>query len=152
MSTIKIGWGTRIAVLYGGFVLIIATLVIGSMKQDVSLVSSNYYEQELKYQEVIDAGRNQSALSTPVRLELKGEQILIHFPAEFSGKEVKGTIQFYSPLNEKWDRTISLQRGGTDVAIIKRSALHPTNYTAKLTWTADGMDYYQETKLNLSHQ
>ncbi|MBW7914094.1 MAG: FixH family protein [Taibaiella sp.] len=68
MSTMKFGWGSRIALLYGGFVVLIAALVTGSMRQDFDLVADDYYQQEIAYQNVLDAGKNQSALSAPVRV------------------------------------------------------------------------------------
>lgn len=150
MSTLKVGWGTKIAVLYGGFVILIVTLVAGSMRQSFDLVSSDYYAQELKYQEVLDAGKNSSALSAPLQLNIAKDEVSIKFPAEFQGKDVNGSIHFYSPVNEAWDKTISFNASNNTASVNKR-VLKATSYTAKINWTCGGKSYYQETKINLSN-
>ena len=77
MTIIKIGWGTKITLLYLAFVVLIVTLVTKSMHQTFDLVSGDYYNQELKYQDVIDASKNQAGLSAPVRLYQEDKQLLI---------------------------------------------------------------------------
>lgn len=149
MSTIKIGWGTRIALLYIGFVMIIVTLVVGSMHKRVDLVSDDYYKQELKYQNVIDAGKNQSELSAPVEFNFDTKNVVLSFPKEFAGKDIKGDVHFYSPVQNDWDKTIAIDSKNNTIAI-EKSELRPTNYIAKLSWTTDGKNYYQETPINLS--
>lgn len=150
MSVMKISWGTKIAMLYGGFVALIVILVAGSMRQDFDLVSPDYYGQEIKYQQVIDAGKNQSALSAPVAIHTDEQQVTIAFPAEFEGKTISGKIQFYSAVNAAWDRVVDItaENNSMNVPIAQ---LQCTSYTIKLNWNCDGKQYYQETALNL-HQ
>ena len=151
MSTIKINWGAKIAMVYIGFMGLIATLVVGSMRQNTDLVSTNYYEQELKYQNLIDAGKNQSELSAPVGFTVADDAVKVQFPAEFAGKGLAGTIHFYSPVQTSWDKTLKIEALNNEV-LVKRDLLHPTTYTVKVEWTSEGKKYYQETKLNLSKQ
>lgn len=148
MSTIKINWGARIAVLYGGFVALIVILVAGSMRQDFDLVSKDYYSEEIKYQQVIDAGKNQATLSAPVSVHANETMVSIDFPSEFANKTLTGNIQFYAPVNAAWDKSVKLDMAGNSITI-PRSELHATAYTIKMNWEADGKKYYQETSLNL---
>ena len=76
----KIGWGWKIALLYGGFVLLISTMVIASNRQHFDLVSKNYYDAEIAYQKVIDAGKNQSALSAAITVHASATAVTIEFP------------------------------------------------------------------------
>ncbi len=48
-------WGVGIAIVYILFVLGMLTLVFKSRSQKIDLVTENYYQQELAYQEEIDA-------------------------------------------------------------------------------------------------
>ncbi len=148
MSVMKINWGAKIALLYGGFVALIVVLVAGSMRQDFDLVAPDYYSQEIKYQQVIDAGKNQAALSSPVSVHANETMVSIDFPAEFANKTMNGTIQFYSPVNAAWDKTVKMENTSNSVSV-PRSELHSTTYTIKINWEADGKKYYQETSLNL---
>src|SRR3954466_6335356 len=104
----KISWGWKIALLYGGFVILISSMVIASNRQHFDLVSKDYYEAELGYQKVIDAGKNQSALSQPVSIHANAAAIVISFPDEFRSKVLSGSIQFYSPVNAAWDRSFKI--------------------------------------------
>ena len=61
-------WGARIALLYGGFVVLIVVLVTKSMREDFDLVSADYYNKELAYQNVIEAAKEQATLSEPVKV------------------------------------------------------------------------------------
>jgi nitrogen fixation protein FixH len=148
MTTMKIGWGTRIAFLYGGFVLIIAALVIGSMRQNYDLVSKDYYQQELEYQKTIDAGKNQAALSAPVHLHANESNVVLKFPSEFEGKTLAGKIHFYSPVDAAMDKSFELVAENNSM-FIRRSELHNATYKVKIGWQVDGKEYYQESAINL---
>ena len=50
----KFNWGWKIAILYGGFVCFMLVMVFIASNQKVELVTTNYYEEELKYQSHID--------------------------------------------------------------------------------------------------
>lgn len=148
MSTIKLGWGGRIALLYGGFVVLIAILVTGSMRQEVDLVAEDYYQQEIAYQQVLDAGKNQSALSTPVSIHANETMVTLEFPQEFQDKLINGNINFYAPTGSRGDKLIAMNNV-QDVVNVQRSDLQKTNYTIKISWEADGKQYYQESNINL---
>lgn len=148
MSTIKINWGAKIALLYLGFVGIIALLVVGSMRQSTELVSEDYYHQELKYQTVLDAAQNQAALSAPVAYAFNDNQLVLSFPETFKHKELKGIVKFYSAANSSWDKEMNINttNGNTTLNI---ASLKATSYTMKISWQADGKDYYQENKIKI---
>lgn len=144
----KIGWGWKIAILYGGFVAIIVTLVVGSSRQSFDLVSKDYYKEEIAYQQVIDASKNQSALSEPMAIHANAQAVVIDFPAEFKDKALSGNVQFYSPVNSQWDRNFSLTKEGNSVSI-DRAKLQNTRYKLKISCQVDGKNYYQESELYL---
>ncbi len=148
MSTVKMSWGTRIALLYGGFVVLIVTLVASSMRQSFDLVAPDYYGQEIKYQEVIDAGKNQSALSAPVSLQVTPSNITVNFPTEFKDKALVGTVLFYSPVHAAWDKEIAIAASNNTMEIA-RNVLPGNYYKVKLKWEADGKKYYQESEVSL---
>jgi nitrogen fixation protein FixH len=148
MSTIKINWGTRIVLLYLGFVALIVTLVYCSMHEDFDLVTQDYYGEEIRYQEVIDAGKNQAALSAPVRLEQQGRTVKFSFPPEIQGSAVKGTAQFYSAVNAKWDKTLDLNVDKA-LATVSIEGLKPGSYAVKIKWTCNDKPYYQETQMKI---
>ena len=144
----KLSWGWKIGILYGGFVVGMVGLVIASNRQHFDLVSKDYYEAELGYQKVIDAGKNQSALSRPLSIHADGKDVVIEFPVEFNNKALSGSVQFYSPVNSEWDRKFDVKSTGNSMTV-SRAALQNTRYTIKISWVADGKSYYQESEIYL---
>lgn len=148
MSTLKLNWGVKITGLYLGFVAIIVTLVVGSMRQDFDLVADDYYQQELEYQQVLDAGKNQLALSAPVHIHANSTMLVLDFPAEFRDKVLTGKIHFYSPVNSSWDKIVAVNTTANSISVA-RAELKNTTYKIKIDWAADGKKYYQESEINL---
>jgi nitrogen fixation protein FixH len=144
----KIGWGWKIALAYSGFVVLMSGLVYASSKQHFDLVSKNYYDAELAYQKVIDAGKNQSALSSAINVHANVTAITMDLPAEFNGKEVSGDVVFYSPVNADWDRNFKINAQNNTITVL-RNALHNTRYVIKISCMVDGKNYYQESEIML---
>lgn len=149
MITAKINWGTRIAILYIGFVILIATLVYRSMHQRFDLVSSDYYDKEVKYQETINASQNQSSLSSGIIIQKDSKEIRLAFPPEFKDKSISGTIQFYSDVRADWDKVLPIITIDNTMKV-PISWMHKTIYKVKVNWQCEDKKYYQETVVNLS--
>ncbi|MGL6269890.1 MAG: FixH family protein, partial [Chitinophagaceae bacterium] len=66
----KFNWGYKIAVFYLVFIAGIMFLVIKSSRQQMDLVTTDYYAQELKYQDKIDQSKRADGLSEPIRHEV----------------------------------------------------------------------------------
>jgi hypothetical protein len=144
----KINWGWKIALVYGGFVTLILCLVIASNHQHFDLVSKDYYDAEIGYQKVIDAGKNQSKLSAPLVVHANENAVIVDLPEEFKDKVLSGNIAFYSPVNAQWDRSFKINAQHNSLTI-SRNTLKNTRYTVKITCTVDNKDYYQETEIYL---
>lgn len=144
----KLNWGWKIAILYGGFVILILALVIGSFRQHFDLVSKDYYGEELAYQKVLDASKNQASLSSPILIHADEKSVVFDFPSEFRSKVLAGDIQFYSPVNATWDREFKIDARDNSFTI-QRSTLRNTRYTIKISCSANGKSYYQESEIQL---
>ncbi len=58
------GWSKKITFAYVGFVALIVTMVVVSMRQKVDLVSKDYYAKELNYQSDINKMSNANYKTT----------------------------------------------------------------------------------------
>jgi len=145
----QISWGTKIAILYLSFVALIVTLVVSSMHQKFDLVSKDYYKQEIEYQHVIDASKNQANLSAPVAITKTNNEVLVNFPRDFKNKSISGTIQFYSPVDASMDKQFNIAAVNNSMAI-NNKYLRKTNYKIKISWQAGSKNYYQESDINLN--
>lgn len=146
--TFKFNWGTKIALLYIGFVAMIVTLVIMASNVKFDLVTKDYYNQELKFQHQIDAAANQKALSQPLQIKAADEQVSISFPPEMTNKLKKINVYFMAMVHEEWDQKIEVHTLDNSIAI-DRSLLRPTRYQVKVNWQCEGTDYFQQSDLFL---
>ena len=128
--------------------VLIVTLVIGSTRQKFDLVSSDYYGEEIAFQKVIDGGKNQAGLSSPIAIHANASTVTIDFPDDFKGKDMAGSILFYSPANAEWDQNYKIQPNSLSVNI-DRKKLHNAKYTIKINCTVAGKNYYQESDISL---
>lgn len=132
-------------ILFGGFIFY---LVYRTTQVNVDLVTKDYYEKELKYQEVIDASKNASSLGSRMTISQEGNKIVLQLPAEFSQQGIKGSIHFYCAADAAKDREMALATdGGGRQEIGPDQHIPPGPYRVKVSWTAGSKAYYEESYL-----
>lgn len=147
---IRISWGVKIAMLYGGFVVLILSLVIGTNFRKSELIADDYYQQELTFQQKIDAAAATAALKESIMVSSDAASVLIKFPEAFNGQGLTGSIHFYAPSSAKADRIIPVQ-SNNGVMTVGRNKLAAAVYEVQISWSANGKSYYQSVPLNLLH-
>lgn len=141
-------WSYRITILYLGFVAIIVTLVTIASRQKIELESKDYYLQELRYQDKMQAIENAGALSWNIEHSLDGENITLTIPAEHASG-VSGEIYFFCPSNSDNDLKVkmSFDKGGNQ--IISKTKLKAGAYKLKLSWLVSGKEYFKEDVITI---
>jgi hypothetical protein len=140
---LNISWGTRIAALYIGFVLLIGAMVFMSMNQKIDLVSPDYYEKELAFQTKITEMNNANALSEKIKHVIGAENLEILFPLQFKDKTVCGNINLFRPSDATLD--LKLQLNLTDLEFtVPLKDLRKGMYKMQLSWSADNIPYFIE--------
>jgi len=142
----RINWGYKIAAAYLLFVAGIVFLVFKAGKQNYDLVTKNYYEEELKYQDVIDKKQNVAALSALPEIKYTRTGITILFPKEFENKNITGEAYLYCPSDAKKDLKKNFELNKPDFRWELPGSFRGM-YKLKLSWTSDGKSYYQEKKI-----
>lgn len=140
-------WGTRIAILYGAFVAMIVFMVFRTMKENVDLVSPDYYQQELKFQEQIDMQNQSAMLEQQPTIEVTGKNVAIRFPEAIAAENNSGTIRFYRPSDSSKDFTTPLQLDSSGVQTIASEKFIQGFYEVQLTWNSGGKNYYNKLSL-----
>ncbi len=141
-------WGKKIAVLYIGFIIMIGFLVYKSTQQNTDLVSDDYYKKEIAYQQIIDANANNKALATNPLITHNEQFIHIQFPSTLHDQLITGIIELYNAANAKNDTSISFSTSNDSVSIALNN-IKKGNYTAKIQYASERINYYSETPLNL---
>jgi hypothetical protein len=137
-------WGKKIAILYLSFVALIVTLVLISMNQEIELESKDYYAQELKYQEKIDALKNTNTLNSELSYERIENSLVINFPEEQKEKITDGEILFFCASDSEKDKKISLSINENNSQSISLNQLQKAKYTVKISWKCNTKNYFKE--------
>lgn len=142
----RISWGYKIAIVYLTFVIGMLFLVYKATSESFDLVTENYYEAELKYQEVIDQKSNVAGLSSPPKITHAVNSVSIQLPGEFANKTVEGEIYLYRPSDASKDirKNFTTQDGFYQLDLVKALS---GSYDIKLSWKAGGKQYFQEKKI-----
>lgn len=142
----KLSWGSWIAVAYTLFVLLIVFMVYMAFGEKWDLVSENYYEQELKYQEKIDSKANVAEEGIRLKLYLEGSSIKVELEgADKPLSEYKGEATFFRPSDAEGDVSFDFQ-SAEDLSFPVK-ALKKGKYLAKISWTDGEKGYYQERNI-----
>jgi hypothetical protein len=145
---IKISWGTGIVIGIIIFVVFSVTMTVIFMTQDVSLVSDNYYEKSLVYQEEIDKQSRTKSLDEQIKINFNGEVISVLFPSDYLGEKISGEIYFYRPSNPDLDFNLPLKlvEGNQNIPVER---LAKGFWRLKLNWIMDGNGYYNERAITI---
>jgi len=145
----KFNWGTGIATFIGLFLIGMGVLIYASLQQRFDLVEQEYYPQGLEYQKQIDKMANTAALSGKLKLEQNENELLVLFPDDMRNIPVIGTIHIFRPSDENADFTDSIKLDSSLVHHILISRLVHGKYIAKISWEAEGKQYYAEESIGI---
>jgi len=140
----NISWGTKIAILYISFVILIIGMVVLSMQQKVELVSDDYYANELAFQNKINEMNNANTLTEKVTHNIYNNTFSVAFPSIFKNKKLTGNIEFYRPSDKSKDLKLPIQLNENLEELIDLKRLSKGMYKMNISWTADNTDYFTE--------
>jgi hypothetical protein len=125
------------------------TVVVIAATHQESLVTDNYYEQELKFQDQMDSAARARKCDARVQLEPAAGKLLVAVPAPQLAQRFSGTIQFYRPSAPELDRSVALAPGADGSQLVDVSRLAGGLWYVRVKWSAGGQDYFLEEKLIL---
>ncbi|MDZ4707066.1 MAG: FixH family protein [Saprospiraceae bacterium] len=136
-------------ILLGGAIMLlfIFSLFAGFMVQDLTLVTKDYYSEELRYDQKKAAITNASQIDRELTLRRSGDSLEIKIPERLSVRIKEGQVHFYCPSAEKGDRYIALAPNPTGTYLMFPILLPQCAYTVKLFFHTTEKEYYKEFKL-----
>lgn len=139
-------FGKWIVVAFILFALFIGTLVTLCVREDISLVSKDYYKEELAYQTQLQRLVNTEQLQQKPSVKLVGQDLKITW-AEKTEIE-NGQLTLFCPSNSNLDQQFELQHASEQV--FKTTSLKKGVYKVKLFWAMDGKEYYYEKEIYIA--
>lgn len=139
-------WGKGIIAVFIVFVLGIGIMVYRSMTKNIDLVTTNYYEKELKYQDQINRINNTNSLKENIKIEYNGSAVIITYPAS-AGKSFSGDVSLYKPSDAKSDFKVKVEPGTDMKQVIPSDKLTKGLWKVQILWAAGGKEYFSEEKI-----
>jgi hypothetical protein len=136
-------FGGRIVVLYLSFVALIVALVVMSYGQKVDLVSDDYYAQEMKFQDKIDAINNEKELVGSIHHSINGNEITLTADSSLLSADFEGTIHFFRPSDSSKDIHLKMNFVNNTQEIDSKQLVHGA-YKLQLSWTSNQKKYFKE--------
>jgi hypothetical protein len=139
-------WGKSIMLAFVLFATFIAVLVTVCMRQDVSLVTKDYYQEELKYQDQIERITNTAALATKPVITSAERRLTLTFDQlpDIEGGELK----LFCPANAAADKTFALKATAETTQVLG-TELPQGMYRARMTWRMQGREFYIEEIIHI---
>lgn len=148
--TIRMNWGTGIAIAYVAFAAATMGFVVFAMGTPADLVSQDYYARSLRQEQRIQATRSAAALHDRAGCQLNagGGTLVVRVPAE-DAATARGTVTLYRPSNGAADRAVPLAPGADGVQQVPLGGLAAGRWVAQMEWTARGQLYYLEQPITV---
>lgn len=144
-------WGNKLILVFIAFAGLMFFLVYKAMHTRYELVSKEYYQDELRYQDKIDGRANASALSE-VAIAWNNEYLVLQLPKELTGKTVTGDIWFYCTTDAVKDLRIPLTANEDGKQFISKNKFKADMYLLKLSWETADKKYYSEKNIEIKMQ
>lgn len=141
-------FGVKITILYLSFVGLILTLVVLSYSYDIELVSKDYYAQELKYQDKIDAINNANSLNGSIHHQISEKNIVLSIDSAINFKDFKGEVVFFRPSDFKKDVKMKLNFINNTQTIDLKN-FEKGVYKMQLSWSSNNKQFFKEEVINI---
>jgi hypothetical protein len=142
-------WPIGLTIVFILFFLYLIGFITLSQMNHPDLVTEDYYEEEVAYQDQIERIERSKALSQSIKLNHNTvkQTIELQFPPDLNTESISGSIIFFRPSDAKQDQIhpIRLTTEGKQVIDIKK--LSAGMWRVKIFWQTGGEEYYDEIVL-----
>ena len=140
--------GNWIVVTFVLFAIFIGALVTVCVRQDVNLVSKDYYNEELAYQDQVTRINNTKSLGhTPTVTVIDGNVIEVKFDSVATVS--KGILKLFCPSDPTMDRDFDLLPLANQGRKVEIRSLKRGMYRAKIYWENEQQKFYHEEAINI---
>jgi len=131
-------WPYAIIAWFVLFALALAVWVTVALRQNMDLVRSDYYEEEMRFQQHLDRLNRSAGLQSRVTLgyDPGPRLVTLRLPATAVASPTTGRIQFYRPSNAALDFELPLAVDAAGVQQLDVSSVRGGQWRVRVTWSA----------------
>lgn len=126
--------------LFMGYILSFVYKAMVSPEYDHHLVTEDYYQKELNYQNEIDKQKKSLKLKENITVSTNEKGLVILFPKEFDSQKITGVLQLVRLSNEKADVTLPIIVKNHQL-IVENEKLIKGKYKLIIDWEVNGEGY-----------
>jgi hypothetical protein len=141
-------WPLGIVAAFVVFIGGMATAVVIACTHSDSLVTRDYYEQELKFQNQIDGAVRARQAGASVRQAADGK-VIIQLPVRQLAQQLAGQVELYRPSASELDQKLSLQPDARGVQTVDVSQMATGAWVIRVKWSAGGQGYFLQQKIKI---
>jgi len=142
-------WGYKILTFYLGFVALMVFMVYSAFQHKVNLVTTDYYERELQYQDIIDGSFNLSKVGETVFVNRNLQELDILLPSLAEKPFENLEIWLYNQADNSGDIKINLVSTSDNRYSLPITPQISGRYTLKVKWHQDNIPYYFEKEMTI---
>lgn len=146
-------WPVGITTFFVLALVFLVTFIIWAMHQREDLVTDNYYEKEVEFQQQLDQQSRTAAFASQVAVAYDAmlHNITITLPAAQAASAV-GQIQLYRPSDASLDRTVPLAVNQDGVQQLDAKGLPAGLWKIRVKWTTGGEEYFIDRTIVVTKQ
>lgn len=133
-------WGKSIALVFVLFAIFITTLAMICFRQDVSLVSKNYYGEDLRYQETYERRMNAEQMSSKPQVLIAADNLSVSYSHLDSLQDI--TLALMRPSDASLDQVFFVDPQSDTLWSVSIPTLASGRYNVRLEWR-QGATLYQ---------
>lgn len=135
-------WGKSIVLVYILFVAGILFLVYKSSQTKLNLVSTDYYQKEIKYQDEIDAKDRAAKSNLLLVVSVMNDSLCLKIPTD-KGGVASGIVEFYCPQFPENDCNFTLTSNETGEWKFPKKKLANGRYEVTAKWENKSGEAFQ---------
>ena len=144
----KINWGTGIVIAFVIFASLLTVAMVLGARQRVDLVTPEYYEEEIRFQDKINHRENAKEIGG-IDITVEKNALKITFPKALQPENTNGLIKFYKPDNAIVDFETALTLSADNSIVIDTEKRIGGLWKLMIEAEQNGTVYYWEESIRL---
>lgn len=143
-------WPLGILAAFMLFFCGLTTAIVIAATHGEKLVSENYYEHEIKFQDQITGADRAQKSGAKMEFDVSTGLLVIQVPTIQLAKTIFGTVELYRPSEPKLDREFLLEPRADGTQTLDLSKLTGGLWVVRAKWIAGGENYFLEQKITVA--
>lgn len=138
-------WGKSLILVMALFITFILVMVVKMISTSTDLVSDDYYQKEIDYEQEIVAVKNMQRLKVKSEIVVNEEFLIFNLPKEVDFTKME--IKLIRPNDERLDKLYTVDN--TKTFLIPVSELQKGKYSVEMTFKVDSVPCMQKEKIDI---